>query len=66
VSEASLSQLAADLSRLHILLSLSDGDPDEVDDPRFKAAIQQRLRSDPTQVRQLKRIAREVSILMAD
>ena len=29
MSDTSLSQLAADLSRLHILLSLADGEPDE-------------------------------------
>jgi hypothetical protein len=66
VSEATLSQLAADLSRLHILLSLSDGDPDDINDPRFEAAIKQRLRKDPTQARQLKRIATEVSMLVSD
>jgi hypothetical protein len=64
--DPSLSQLAADLSRLHILLSLADGDPDDVYDPRFEAAIKRRLNSDPGhQVRQLRRIATEVSMLVA-
>lgn len=65
MSEVSLSQLAADLSRLHILLSLADGDPDDVYDPRFEAAIKRRLRNDPGQARQLRRIATEVSMLVA-
>ncbi len=63
MSDVSLSQFAADLSRLHILLSLAEGDPDEIDDPRFKAVIQQRLKKDPAQVRQLRRIAAELSML---
>ena len=63
--DPSLSQLAADLSRLHILLSLADGDPDDVYDPRFEAAIKRRLKNDPAQARQLRRIATEVSMLMA-
>ncbi len=64
MSEPSPSQLAADLSRLHALLSLTDGDPDDVYDPRFEAAVQRRLTNDPAQVRRLRRIATEVSMLM--
>ena len=66
MSEVSLSQLAADLSRLHLLLSLSDGDIDSIIDPRFEAAIKRRLNRDPAQVRQLRRIATEVSMLVSD
>ena len=63
--DPSLSQLAADLSRLHILLSLPDGDPDDVYDPRFEAAIKRRLNNDPARARQLRRIATELSMLVA-
>ena len=63
--DTSLSQLAADLSRLHILLSLADGEPDDYFDPRFEAAIKRRLNRDPAQVRQLRQIATEVSMLVA-
>ena len=63
--DTSLSQLAADLSRLHILLSLADGEPDDFFDPRFEAAIKRRLNRDPAQVRQLRQIATEVSMLVA-
>ena len=65
MSDTSLSQLAADLSRLHILLSLADGEPDDFFDPRFEAAIKRRLNRDPAQVRQLRQIATEVSMLVA-
>ncbi|PYQ62437.1 MAG: hypothetical protein DMF58_01845 [Acidobacteria bacterium] len=65
MSDTSLSQLAADLSRLHILLSLADGEPDDYFDPRFEAAIKRRLNRDPAQVRQLRQIATEVSMLVA-
>jgi len=65
LSDTSLSQLAADLSRLHILLSLADGEPDDYFDPRFEAAIKRRLNRDPAQVRQLRQIATEVSMLVA-
>jgi len=66
VSDVSLSQLAADLSRLHLLLSLADGDPDDCNDPRFEAAIRRRLKKDPAQARQLRQIASEVAMLVAD
>jgi len=65
LSEPSLSQLAADLSRLHILLSLADGDPDECFDPRFEAAVKRRLNADPAQARHLRQIATEVAILVS-
>jgi hypothetical protein len=65
VSDASLSQLAADLSRLHLLLSLPDGDIDACKDPCFEAVIRRRLRNDPTQVRHLRQIATEVAMLMS-
>jgi len=63
--DLSPSQMAADLSRLHLLLSMPDGDPDELFDPRFEAAIKRRLNRDPLQVRQIRQIAREVSLLTA-
>ena len=63
--EPSLSQLAADLSRLHILLSLADGDPEEFRDPRFEAAVKRRLNADPAQARHLRQIATEVAILVS-
>lgn len=62
--DPSLTQLAADLSRLHTLLSVTDGDLNAIDDPRFQAAIQRRLKKDPAQVRRVRRIATEVSIVM--
>jgi len=54
------------LSRLHLLLSLADGDPDDCNDPRFEAAIRRRLKKDPAQARQLRQIATEVAMLVAD
>ena len=65
MSEPSFSQLAADLSRLHLLLSVADGDPDEFCDPRFEAALKRRLNADPAQVRHLRKIATEVSMLVS-
>jgi len=64
--DRSLSQIAADLSRLHILLSMPDGDPDAFFDPRFEAAIKRRLNRDPSEARQFRDIAREVSLLTGD
>ena len=61
--DVSLSKIAADLSRLHSLLSLADGDPDSINDPRFEAAIRRRLKKNPVEVRQ---IAAEVAMLMSD
>jgi len=68
VSEVSLSQLAADLSRLHRLLSHADGDPDEYEfnDPSFEAALRRRLKKDPAQAQQLRQIASEVAMLVSD
>jgi hypothetical protein len=63
---ASLSQIAADLSRLHNLLSLADGDPYEYNDLCFEAAVKRRLNKDPAQMRQLQQIAAEVSMLVSD
>ena len=63
--DLSLSQIAADFSRLHILLSMPDGDPDDLFDPRFEAAIKRRLNRDPLQARHIRQIAREVSLLTA-
>jgi len=57
---------AADLSRLHLLLSLADGNPDELYDLRFEAAIKRRLKKDPAQERQLRQIASEVAILISN
>jgi hypothetical protein len=65
VPDASLSRMAADLSRLHTLLSLADGDPDDFNDPRFEAAINRRLKKDPAQVHQLRQIATEVAMLVS-
>lgn len=62
----SLSQIAADLSRLHNLLSLADGDPYEYNDLTFEAAVKRRLNKDPAQMRQLQQIAAEVSMLVSD
>jgi hypothetical protein len=61
-----VSQFVADFTRLHMLLSLSDEDPNEPDDPRFEAAIQRRLKKDPAQLRKLQRIASEVAKLVSD
>lgn len=63
--ELSLSQIAADLSRLHILLSMPDGDPDDLFDPRFEAAIKRRLNRDPHEAGHIRQIAREVSLLVS-
>ena len=63
--KVSLSEIAADLSRLHNLLSLADGDPYEYNDLLFEAAVKRRLNMDPSQVRQLQRIAKEVSMLVS-
>jgi hypothetical protein len=63
--KVSLSEIAADLSRLHNLLSLADGDPYEYNDLLFEAAVKRRLNMDPAQVQQLKRIAKEVAILVS-
>ena len=63
--DLSLSQIAADLSRLHILLSMPDGDPDDLFDPRFEAAVKRRLNRDPQQARHIRQIVREVSLLTA-
>jgi hypothetical protein len=65
VPDLSSSQLAADLSRLHLLLSLPDGDPDDFIDPRFEAAVKRRLNADPSQTKHLRQIAREVAMLVA-
>lgn len=65
MSNISLSQLAADLSRLHLLLSLADGDPDDFVDPRFEAAVKRRLNADPAQAKHLRQIATEVAILVS-
>jgi hypothetical protein len=64
--DLSPSQIAADLSRLHILLSMPDGDPDDLFDPRFEADIKRRLNRDPLQARHIRQIACEVSLLTAD
>jgi hypothetical protein len=64
--KVSLSEIAADLSRLHNLLSLADGDPYEYNDLSFEAAVKRRLNMDPTRRRQLQRIAIEVSLLVSD
>jgi hypothetical protein len=64
--KASLSEIAADLSRLHNLLSLADGDPYEYNDLSFEAAVKRRLNMDPARTRQLQRIATEVSMLISD
>jgi len=66
LSDVSLSQLAADLSRLHLLLSLADGNPDDFSDPAFEAALRRRLKGDPAQARQIWQIATEVAFLVAD
>jgi len=66
LSNGSNSQLAADLSRLHLLLSLADGNPDDLYDLRFEAAIKRRLKKDPAQARQLRQIASEVAMLVSD
>ena len=66
MSDSPLSQLAADLSRLHLLLSVPDGDPYEYTDPRFEAALRRRLTKDPAQAIQLRKIATEVAMLMSD
>jgi hypothetical protein len=66
LSDGSQSQLAADLSRLHLLLSLADGNPDELYDLHFEAAIKRRLKKDPAQERQLRQIASEVAMLVSD
>jgi len=66
MSDVSLSQMAADLSRLHILLSLSEGDAKDIIDARFEAAIKRRLNQDPARLRQLQRIATEVSMVVSD
>lgn len=63
--DRSLSQLAADLSRLHMLLSMADGDPDACSDPRFEAAVKRRLNADPAQALHLRQIATEVAILVS-
>jgi len=62
----SLSQIAADLSRLHNLLSLADGDPYEYVDLPFEAAVKRRLNRDPVQLLRLRRIATEVAMLCSD
>jgi len=62
----SLSQIAADLSRLHNLLSLADGDPYEYVDLPFEAAVKRRLNRDPAQVLRLRRMATEVAMLCSD
>jgi len=62
----SLSQIAADLSRLHNLLSLADGDPYEYVDFPFEAAVKRRLNRDPVQLLRLRRIATEVAMLCSD
>jgi hypothetical protein len=62
----SLSQIAADLSKLHNLLSLADGDPYEYVDLPFEAAVKRRLNRNPEQVLQLRRIAKEVAMLVSD
>jgi hypothetical protein len=64
--KVSLSEIAADLSRLHNLLSLADGDPYEYNDLSFEAAVKRRLNMDPARTRQLQRIAIEVSMLISD
>ncbi|HUJ14359.1 MAG TPA: hypothetical protein VL284_11270 [Thermoanaerobaculia bacterium] len=51
---------------MHILLSMPDGDPDAFFDPRFEAAIKRRLNRDPSEARQFRDIAREVSLLTGD
>jgi len=66
LSDGSDSQLAADLSRLHLLLSLADGNPDELYDLRFEAAIKRRLKKRSAQERQLRQIASEVAILISN
>jgi len=64
--KVSLSEIATDLSRLHNLLSLADGDPYEYNDLSFEAAVKRRLNMDPARTRQLQRIATEVSMLISD
>jgi hypothetical protein len=64
--KVSLSEIAADLSRLHNLLSFADGDPYEYNDLCFEAAVKRRLNKDPSQVRQLQQIATQVSMLVSD
>jgi hypothetical protein len=66
LSDVTHSQFAADLSRLHLLLSLADGNPEDLSDLRFEAAIRRRLNKDPAQARQLRQIASEVAILVSD
>jgi hypothetical protein len=65
VTKVSHSEIAADLSRLHNLLSFADGDPYEYNDLCFEAAVKRRLK-DPSQVRQLRQIASQVSMLVSD
>ncbi len=61
-----LSQFASDLSRLHVILSVEDGDLEEYRDPAFEARIRRRLKMDgPRQVRQLQHIASEVAKLVS-
>ena len=57
-------RIAAELERVHVLLSDVDGDPAKCSDVIFARAMTRSLMNDPTSVERVRRIAAEFSMLL--
>ncbi len=80
IRTSSLSELVANFARVHILISLFDGDPDKwrqfilrdgTDEERehdlpFLVRIKERIEADPALIPKMRRLVRELSLLFAE